>query len=107
MGWHRSILLPSPPHSSACAAPPASQGECQQFWDTTQVLSLLATEGYHAGSIREQLIQQAFAKVLYYPSLMVYQVTGVRAVPCSSSNPVTFLSDCTRQCSGDFSCGPS
>ena len=60
-----------------------SQGESAQFWDTTQCLSLMATEGYHAGSIREQLIQQAFAKVLYYTTSMVYQVTGVRAVPQS------------------------
>ena len=41
----------------------------------------MATEGYHAGAIREQLIQQAFDPVTYYSSMQVYQVTGVRAAP--------------------------
>ena len=44
-------------------------------------LGIMATEGYHAGAVREQLIQQAFDPVIYYSSMKVYQVTGVRAVP--------------------------
>ena len=44
-------------------------------------LGFMATEGYHAGAIREQLIQQAFDPVTYYSSMQVYQVTGVRAAP--------------------------
>ncbi len=49
-------------------------------------LGFLATEGYHAGAVREQLIQQAFDPVVYYGSMQVYEVTGVRLlvayVPC-------------------------
>ena len=82
---------PDPDQSSLTTKPPPllpmlipgrrSQGESAQFWDTSMALGFLATEGYHAGAIRELLILQAFSKVVYANNLLVYQVTGVRADP--------------------------
>jgi len=61
------------------------QGEVGQFWDLATALGFLATEGYHAGAVRELLILQAFSKVVYTSNLMVYQVTGVRVGPIPQS----------------------
>ena len=61
-----------------CLTPVVAQGEVGQFWDLSTALGLLATEGYHAGAVRELLILQAFSKVVYAGDLLVYQVTGVR-----------------------------
>ena len=41
-------------------------------------LGMMASEGYHAGAVRQLLIQQAFVPVAYYNQLKVYKVTGVR-----------------------------
>ena len=42
-------------------------------------LGLQSAHGYHAGSVRQQLIQRATQTVTYYPSIKVYQLAQARA----------------------------
>ncbi len=47
--------------------------------DSVAALGLQSAHGYHAGSVRQQLIQRARQTVYYYPSLQVYQLVQARA----------------------------
>ena len=58
-----------------------------QFADTASAMGIQAVQGYHAGAIRELLIQEAYSKVVF-SQILVKDLTGVQSLasrPCSSA----------------------
>ena len=57
--------------------------------DSVAALGLQSAHGYHAGSVRQQLIQSAYQTVVYYPSLKVYQLVQASGFPSDTSVSTT------------------
>ena len=57
-----------------------AQGSVGTLTDSVAALCLQSAHGYHAGSVRQQLIQRAFQTVVYYPSIKVYQLAQARVL---------------------------